>query len=105
MRYIHFVWNEEKSRANAKKHGVSFEEARSAFFDDNARLMDDPDHSSNKDRFLLLGISVRLRLLLVCHCTVRMKSKSESFRPVRQRNRVNPIWEAIVCERNTTPGP
>ena len=57
-----------KEPREPKKHGVSFEEARSAFFDDNARLMDDPDHSSNEDRFLLLGMSVRLRLLLVCHC-------------------------------------
>jgi uncharacterized DUF497 family protein len=68
VRYIHFVWDESKSRANTKKHGVSFEEARSAFFDDNARLMNDPDHSLNEDRFLLLGMSGRLRLLLVCHC-------------------------------------
>jgi uncharacterized DUF497 family protein len=68
VRNIHFVWDESKSRANTKKHGVSFEEAKSAFFDDNARLMNDPDHSLNEDRFLLLGMSGRLRLLLVCHC-------------------------------------
>jgi uncharacterized protein len=68
VRYIHFVWDEVKSRANVSKHGVSFEEARTVFFDENARLMHDPDHSKNEDRFVLLGMSRKPRLLLVCHC-------------------------------------
>jgi uncharacterized DUF497 family protein len=68
VRYIHFVWDEVKSRANANKHGVSFEEARTVFFDENARLMHDPDHSKDEDRFVLLGMSRKPRLLLVCHC-------------------------------------
>ena len=68
MEYIHFVWDEVKNRQNVAKHGVSFNEARSAFFDDNARVVHDPDHSGSEDRFILLGISLKLRLLLVCHC-------------------------------------
>ena len=68
VRYIHFVWDEVKSRANASKHGVSFEEARTVFFDENARLMHDPDHSKDEDRFILLEMSRKPRLLLVCHC-------------------------------------
>ena len=68
MKYIHFTWSSEKDFLNRKKHGVSFEEARSAFFDERARLMHDPDHSEQEDRFLLLGMSRKLRLLVVCHC-------------------------------------
>ena len=68
VRYIHFVWDDSKNRGNKAKHGISFEEARSAFFDERARVMSDLDHSSSEDRFLLLGTSNRLRLLLVCHC-------------------------------------
>jgi uncharacterized DUF497 family protein len=66
--YIHFVWDESKNRRNQKLHGVSFEEARSAFFDESARVIHDPDHSAVEDRFILLGLSSKLRLLLVCHC-------------------------------------
>ena len=53
---------------NATKHGVSFDEAKSVFVDENAKLIDDPDHSEDEDRFVLLGLSYALRLLLVCHC-------------------------------------
>ena len=63
-----FEWDERKAAANAKKHGVSFEEARSVFVDERAKLIDDPDHSDDEDRFVLLGLSGALRLLLVCHC-------------------------------------
>lgn len=63
-----FEWDERKAASNASKHGVTFEEARSVFFDERARLIDDPDHSSDEDRFILLGLSSSLRLLLVCHC-------------------------------------
>jgi uncharacterized DUF497 family protein len=66
--YIHFVWDEVKNQQNIRKHRVSFEEARSVFFDENARLINDPDHSMDEDRFIMLGISQKMRLLLVCHC-------------------------------------
>ncbi len=64
----HFEWDERKNKANQKKHGVSFEEARTAFLDENARVMPDPDHSDEEDRFVLLGLSIRLRVVVVCHC-------------------------------------
>jgi len=63
-----FSWNEKKNSANLKKHGVGFEEARSVFADDHARLIPDPEHSEDEDRFILLGMSNRMHLLLVCHC-------------------------------------
>jgi uncharacterized protein len=63
-----FEWGESKNRANRKKHGVSFEEARSAFLDENARVMPDPEHSEDEERFVLLGLSASVRILVVCHC-------------------------------------
>ncbi|WP_309681002.1 BrnT family toxin [Polaromonas sp.] len=68
MSTLHFEWDDRKAAANARKHGVSFEEARSVFVDERAKLIDDPDHSEDEDRFVLLGLSSTLRLLLVCHC-------------------------------------
>jgi uncharacterized protein len=68
MSTLRFEWDDRKSAANFKKHRVSFEEAKSVFVDERAKLIDDPDHSDDEDRFVLLGLSSALRLLLVCHC-------------------------------------
>lgn len=68
MSTLRFEWDDRKAAANEKKHGVSFEEARTVFFDERARLIDDPDHSEDEARFILLGLSSALRLLVVCHC-------------------------------------
>lgn len=65
---MRFEWNQRKSRLNQRKHGVGFEEATTVFYDEYARLIDDPEHSEDEDRFVLLGISAKLRLLVVCHC-------------------------------------
>lgn len=64
---LSFEWDEHKSLLNKKKHGLSFEEAKTAFFDENALLIHDPDHSQEENRFVLLGLSARLRILVVCH--------------------------------------
>ena len=63
-----FEWDKRKATENRRKHGITFEEATSAFLDENARVIPDPDHSDDEDRFVLLGLSVRLRLLVVVHC-------------------------------------
>jgi uncharacterized DUF497 family protein len=68
MSNIRFEWDARKSSANKKKHGISFEEARTVFFDENAKLINDPDHSEDEDRFVLLGVSSSLKVMLVCHC-------------------------------------
>lgn len=68
MSALRFDWDERKASVNQSKHGVSFEEARTVFFDERARLIDDPDHSEDEERFILLGLSSTLRLLVVCHC-------------------------------------
>jgi len=65
---IVFTWDSRKEVANQRKHGVSFEEAKTTFLDENARLMGDPDHLEEEDRSILLGLSAQLRLLVVCHC-------------------------------------
>lgn len=68
MNNITFSWDEKKSESNKQKHGVSFEEAKTVFADDYGRLIADPDHSEDEDRFILMGLSNQIRLLLVCHC-------------------------------------
>ncbi len=75
MNRISFSWDNEKNKINSGKHGVSFEEAQTVFFDENAIEYDDPDHSAHEERFLILGVSSRLRVLIVCHCY--RKSESE----------------------------
>ncbi|MBU1344404.1 MAG: BrnT family toxin [Proteobacteria bacterium] len=68
MKKITFEWDNVKNESNQKKHGVSFEEAQTVFFDESAIQFEDPDHSIDEDRFLLLGFSQRLKVLVVCHC-------------------------------------
>ncbi|OJU91568.1 MAG: hypothetical protein BGO13_06955 [Burkholderiales bacterium 66-5] len=65
---IRFEWDPSKAAANLKKHGVSFEEAQSVFYDEFAVQFFDEAHSSDEDRFLMLGLSAMARLLIVCHC-------------------------------------
>lgn len=68
MTEIHFEWDPRKARGNLRKHGVSFEEARSVFYDDEALIIEDVDHSDEEERFILLGVSAALRILVVVHC-------------------------------------
>ncbi len=75
MLEIHFEWNKKKNEANLKKHGISFEEAKSVFYDQNAIEFFDEEHSHNEQRFLLLGFSDKLRLLLICHCFRKSDSR------------------------------
>jgi len=64
---LHFTWDQRKDRGNQMKHGVSFDEAKTVFSDEYARIMEDSDHSPGEERFVLLGLSGRLRVLLVSH--------------------------------------
>jgi uncharacterized protein len=65
---LHFGWDPRKEAANRRKHGVSFEEAQTVFYDDRALLIEDLDEDYGEDRFVLLGLSASLRTLVVCHC-------------------------------------
>ncbi len=68
MKQLVFEWDPRKDKSNTKKHGVSFEEARTVFYDEYAIQFFDPEHSDSEDRFLLLGSSFNLKTLVVCHC-------------------------------------
>ena len=68
MNSISFVWDERKATANLKIHKIGFNEAKTVFSDPNARMIFDPEHSMDEDRFIILGLSSTLRILVVCHC-------------------------------------
>lgn len=65
---LSFEWDEHKNAVNQAKHQVSFEEAQTVFYDDRALVIDDPEHSQDEERFIILVMSARARLLIVCHC-------------------------------------
>ena len=82
MNELHFIWDDFKNETNKKKHGVSFEEAQTIFFDKFAMEFFDLEHSREEDRFLLLGQSFSLRTLMVCHC---YRDKDEIIRIISAR--------------------
>ena len=65
---ISFEWDENKNQKNIVKHGISFKEASTVFYDEEALLISDKEHSEEEDRFVLLGLSRQSKLLIVCHC-------------------------------------
>ncbi len=65
---MHFTWDENKNQINQKKHGISFEIAQTVFYDDDAILFDDPDHSIEEERFLIIGVSAKEKICIVSHC-------------------------------------
>ncbi len=81
-----FEWDENKNALNRKKHAVSFEEAQSVFYDENALLIPDPDHSIEEERFVILGFSTNARILMVCHCY----RHSESIIRIISARKANP---------------
>ena len=87
----YFDWDENKNRIHLEKHGITFEEASTVFFDDRAILFDDPEHSIDEDRFLLLGMSETAKACIVCHCyrksdtVIRIISARQATRKEEQR--------------------
>lgn len=74
MNNITFEWDASKASLNKKKHGVSFDEVKTVFFDEHAAVIHDPEHSDNEERFVILGLSTVSRILVVCHCYRRKDS-------------------------------
>mgnify|MGYP001610456752 CR=1 FL=1 len=68
MAELRFTWDPRKDQINQRRHGISFAEAKAVFYDENALLIDDPDHSEDEERFIMVGLSSSLLLLIVCHC-------------------------------------
>ena len=89
MQDIQFDWDPAKARANLRKHGVALEEAQSVFADDLALLIDDPDHSTDEIRFVLLGLSTAPRILVVVH----------SYRSAPDTIRITSARKATKAER------
>lgn len=91
MSDLTFDWDPRKETANRRKYGVSFEEAQTVFSDETALLIDDPDHSADEERFILLGMSFKLRALIVCHCyrksesLIRIYSARKATRPEQKQ--------------------
>ena len=82
-----FEWNPEKAKSNLSKHGVSFEEARSVFFDPASITVPDPDHSTVELRFIINGYSVRQRHLVVVHTDRDDRIRIISARLANRRER------------------
>ena len=68
MKELGFEWDENKNVINKNKHKISFEEAKTVFYDECALVIDDPEHSAEEERFIILGSSIKANLLVVCHC-------------------------------------
>lgn len=68
LEQLKFEWDENKNKINMNKHNISFEEAKTVFYDEEALVIDDPDHSENEERFIILGESNKANILVVCHC-------------------------------------
>ncbi|MBO6140588.1 MAG: BrnT family toxin [Ruminococcus sp.] len=68
MELLHFEWDENKNEINKRKHGISFETAKEVFYDDLAIVFDDPDHSVDEDRFLIIGMTKSSKVCIVSHC-------------------------------------
>lgn len=93
MDTLHFEWDDAKAKVNLRKHGVSFEDAKSVFLDDSAKLIPDPDHSIEEERFVLLGYSSSLKLLVVCHC---YRAEGRAIRIISARKATRK--EALIYE-------
>ena len=87
MKHPRFEWDDGKNTLNKRKHGISFEEGLTVFADEQALLLPDPDHSTEEDRFLLMGFSSSLRILVVCHCYRR---EEEIIRIISARKATKP---------------
>jgi uncharacterized protein len=90
---IRFDWDETKNRANRKKHGIWFEEAKSAFRDPHALLFSDPEHSENEERVFLLGVTSASRLVVVVHCYRKDESVIRIISARRATNKESAYYE------------
>lgn len=97
MEEINFEWDQKKNEANITKHKISFEEAKTVFWDEKAAIAHDPDHSEDEDRYITIGFSANGRLLLICFCerdggnTIRIISARKLTR--REMKQFNQRWK------------
>jgi uncharacterized DUF497 family protein len=100
MRELFFEWDAKKAVSNAAKHGVTFDEAKSVFYDANALIIPDPDHSVIEKRFVMMGQSANLGVLVVVHC---YRAGGSSIRIISARRagtkEQQPYWKKIHAKR------
>jgi uncharacterized DUF497 family protein len=82
MNELSFEWDPKKARLNEAKHSVSFDEAKTVFYDEKALVIPDPDHSKVEERFVIMGISALSRVLVVVHC---LRSNNNVIRIISAR--------------------
>lgn len=91
-----FEWDEKKQKINIQKHGIDFEEAKTVFYDEEALLILDPEHSSSEERFVILGISKKTNLLTVCHC---YRENEEVIRIINARKATTKEKKQYVAQK------
>ena len=91
-----FEWDKNKQRINIQKHGVDFEEAKTVFYDGEALLLSDPDHSATEERFVILGLSKKTNLLTVCHCC---RENEEVIRIINARKATTKEKKQYVAQK------
>lgn len=96
MSSFSFSWDDRENVTNQKKHRVSFEEAQSVFFDENAIEYYDPDHSESEDRFLMLGLSYRACILVVSHT---LRENEKEIRIISARKATKKEQKAYIGEK------
>jgi uncharacterized DUF497 family protein len=100
MGELSFEWDAKKAASNAAKHGVTFEEAKSVFYDGDALMIPDPDHSSSEERFVIMGQATQTGVLVVVHC---YRAEGSSIRIISARRagtkEQKPYWEKIDAKR------
>lgn len=94
---MRFEWDGDKASDNERKHGVTFEEAQTVFYEVSALLYEDPDHFDDEDRYLLVGPSARLRILVVVHC---VRVSEDVIRLISARQATRREREAFVAARS-----
>ena len=100
MSALSFEWDAKKADSNSAKHGVTFEEAKTIFFDEYALIIPDPEHSATEERFVLMGQGRHKRVLVVVHC---YRAKGSSIRIISARHagtkEQKPYWDRFHEKR------
>ena len=96
MGTIKFEWDENKNQLNQRKHGVSFAEAQTVFYDEYAILFDDPDHSEDEERFLIIGTTEKERICIVSHC---YRGREDTIRIISAKKATKNEKRIYIAER------
>lgn len=96
---ISFSWDAQKNKSNERKHSVSFEEALTVFYDEEALLISDDEHSNEEDRFVMIGMSNLFRILVVCHCYRREDEEIRIISARKANSEEKKQYEKLIGRR------